>query len=109
MHVTTARHAIVSSCNLWQRWLVENRSAKLRRFSHQAAAGISADEAIWRMYGANHLRGGSTMSFRSFWRTAAALLLALALPTTSHAADLKKVLRTTFMAAETGFDPVQIF
>jgi len=47
------------------------------------------------------------MNRRSFWRAAATVLLALALPAVSHAADLKKTLRVTFQAAETGFDPTR--
>ena len=47
------------------------------------------------------------MNRRSFWRAAATVLLALTLPAVSHAADLKKTLRITFQAAETGFDPTR--
>ncbi len=45
---------------------------------------------------------------RGWCRRAAALLLLFGLLTAVHAADINKVLRITFQAAETGFDPVKV-
>src|SRR5690242_10035433 len=52
------------------------------------------------------LFGGTRMDARSNWLTAACVLAMLSAPAAS-AADLAKVLRVTFQAAETGFDPVR--
>ena len=48
------------------------------------------------------------MNRRSLWRAAASILIALAPPAASHAADPGKTLRLTFQVAETGFDPPRI-
>ena len=47
------------------------------------------------------------MKFAGGWRIAQLLLL-FGLLTAVHAADVNKVLRITFQAAETGFDPVKV-
>src|SRR5437588_7928264 len=49
------------------------------------------------------------MSLGSHWRrSAASAILLLAVPAALQAADPDKILRVTFQAAETGFDPVRV-
>lgn len=45
---------------------------------------------------------------RASWRSAAAVVILLTLLTAADAADPGKVLRVTFQATETGFDPVKV-
>ena len=45
---------------------------------------------------------------RAAWRRMAAVAIWLAVSMTGHAADPAKVLRVTFQATETGFDPVKV-